>query len=216
MVLPNLARTEVWIPLSAASLVRAGDVDGDREQRWLLVQGRLAPGRTIEQARAELSVIARRLDDTEPIGRDLPREFRVPPSVSRPWVALPAADRLLTERADPGMLRMARLTMVAVTLVLLVACTNLANLTLARGVSRRRDMAVRLALGASRWQIVREQLVESAIVAVLGAGAALVATRALTVYGVTTTIRLGAVGVRGRRAGARQIGGGRRRWPPRC
>ena len=63
------------------------------------------------------------------------------------------------------MLRMARLTMVAVILVLLVACTNLANLTLARGVSRRRDLAVRLALGASRWQVVREQLVESAMIA---------------------------------------------------
>lgn len=198
VVVPNIAPTEVWVPLRAAGLVaarsaeNAGDLAEDREQRWLLVQGRLAPGRTLGQAQAALRVIGRQLDETFPIGRDLPSNLRSPPYVSRPWVALSAADRLVTEQADPGMLRMARLTMVAVTLVLLVACTNLANLTLARGVSRRRDLAVRLALGASRWQVVREQLVESAMISALGALATLAAARVLMVYGSNITIRLGA------------------------
>jgi predicted permease len=197
---PNLVPTAIWVPLEAATIVGAAgggmgagaDVHENREQRWLVGLGRLAPGRSIAQARAELQVIGRRLDETFPLGVDLPRNQRSPPYVSRPWTALPASDRLVSEQADPGILRMARLTMVAVTLVLLVACTNLANLMLARGVAQKRDLAVRLALGASRWQVVREQLVESAIVAALGAGAALVAARLLTVYGSGITLRLGA------------------------
>jgi putative ABC transport system permease protein len=194
---PNVAPTAVWVPLASSALLLgpAGipvDSHGDREHRWLVAQGRLAPGRTITEARAELRVIAARLDESHPIGRDLPANFRSPPYVSRPWVALPAADRLVSEQADPIMLRMARLTMIAVTLVLLVACTNLANLTLARGVSRKREIAVRLALGASRAQAVREQLVESAIVTVLGGLAAFVAARALTVFASGTALRLGA------------------------
>jgi putative ABC transport system permease protein len=195
VVLPNLAPTGVWVPLQAAMLIGGyfANLDGNRDQRWLLVQGRLAPGRTVDQAQTELRVIGRQLDEAFPIGRDLPRNQRSPPYVSRPWVALPAADRLVTEGAEqPRMVRMARLTMVAVILVLLVACTNLANLTLARGVSRRRELAVRLALGASRWQVIREQLVESAILSALGVLATLAAARVLTVFGSNLTIRLGA------------------------
>ena len=194
---PNVAPTAVWVPLaSSAHLLGAAgvpvDIHGDRERRWLVAQGRLAPGRTIAEAQAELRVIARRLDESHPIGRDLPATLRSPPYVSRRWVALPAVDRLVSEQGDVGLLRMARLTMIAVTLVLLVACTNLANLTLARGVSRKREIAVRLALGASRGQVVREQLVESAIVTLLGGAAAFVAARALTVFGSGTAVQLGA------------------------
>ena len=196
---PNLLPSAIWVPLEAASTVGAiggagtgADFHENRELRWLAGVGRLAPGRSLAQAQAELQVIGRRLDGSFPIGVDLPRNQRSPPYVSRPWTALPAADRLVSEQADPGILRMARLTMVAVTLVLLVACTNLANLMLARGVAQKRDLAVRLALGASRGQVVREQLVESAIVAALGAGAALVAARLLTVFGSGMTVRLGA------------------------
>ena len=194
--LPNLAPTQVWVPLASARRVGApgvpADLPGDRERRWLVAQGRLSPGRSVADAQSELRVIAGRLDESHPIGRDLPATLRSPPYVSRRWVALPAADRLVSEQADPGMLRMARLTMIAVMLVLLVACTNLANLTLARGVSRTREIAVRLALGASRAQVVREQLLESAIVTALGGLAALIAARALTHYGSGTALRLGA------------------------
>jgi putative ABC transport system permease protein len=188
--LPNLAPTAVWIPVSAASAigVRIGD---DREERWLLAIGRLASGRTVEQASAEIALIGHRLDEAYPIGQGLPSNLRSPYAVRRAWMAVPAARRLVNERSDWIVVRLVRLTMVAVCLVLLVACTNIANLALARGSARQREFAVRRALGASRWQVIREQLVESAIVGALGALTAIAAARALMIYHVSATVRLG-------------------------
>ncbi len=191
LLLPNLAPTAIWLPLQAAGLVGAGRQDEGREHRWLLAQGRLAPARTVEEAAAEVGLIGAQLDQAYPIGRELPRYLQSPPYVRRHWEATPAADRLLTERDDPQMIRLARLIMIAVALVLLVACTNLSNLMLARGMSRRKDIAVRLALGASRGQVIREQLIESAMVAGLGALGAFAVVWGLLSVMADTAIRLG-------------------------
>jgi predicted permease len=190
VVLPNLSPTEWWVPLRA--LLEAENVSGDdREYRWLMAKGRLAPGRTVDQAGEETRAIARRLDESRPIGRDVPWRYRDMPDARRSWLVKPATSRLVHESVDPIVRRLIATTMVAVGLVLLVACTNLANLMLARGASRSRELAVRAALGASRWQIIREQLLESAIIAALGGLAALAVTRALMVFVLSTTLRLG-------------------------
>jgi predicted permease len=190
--LPNLAPTSVWVTVASAHLVGVRSAEDDREDRWLVAKARLARGRTVEEASAAVALLGRQLDSEVPIGRDLPWELRSPPAVARHWKALAAADRLVTEQADAKVRQMARVTMLSVCLVLLVACTNLANLTLARGTARRRDFAVRWALGASRWSLVREHVVESAIVALLGGLLGVAGIRLLSVYGIQTSIRAGA------------------------
>jgi predicted permease len=187
----NLAPAVVWVSLNGANLVGLHGNPNDREERGLFVKGRLAPGRTVAQAAAEVTLIAWRLDEAQPIGVGLPRNVRYPGNISRPWTVLPTAKILVTPRGDRKLINLARLTMVAVGMVLLVACSNLANLMLARGATRRRDLAVRLALGASRGQVIREQFVESAILATLGGAAALGVVRLAMVYGQNAVLHYG-------------------------
>jgi predicted permease len=190
---PNIIPTRVWVPLSCIDLLREGARGGDsqdRDARWLLVKGFLKRGRTIAQAAAEVTTIGRRLDAVYPIGRDVPPQYRWTPSATRSWVARPAADFHVNEEVDRVILPLAAAVMVAVGLVLLVACTNLANLMLARGASRRQELAVRLALGASRWRLVREQIVESVLVAFAGACAAIVVARLMIGYVSSVSVPL--------------------------
>jgi predicted permease len=116
--------------------------------------GRLAPGVTFEQARTDL----------EGIGRALGAQYDSNRSV------LPALAPMhldMVERVKPTLL----VLMAAVVFVLLIAVANVANLMLARGTTRRKEMAVRAALGAGRWQIARQLLIESTITAVVGGAA---------------------------------------------
>ncbi len=166
MAMPVL--TAVWVPLVryaqhnefGARIVR------DRLDGRVMMFGRLRPGITTSQAQAELNAVDVRLR------RDYPR-----PDARR--VAL----RLETARgtADPGYRRMvAPLLMLlsgVVGLVLLISCANVANLLLGRGVSRRREVSIRLAIGASRGRICRQMLLESLLLSLMGATAGLVAAR---------------------------------------
>jgi predicted permease len=168
-----------WITLEGARAAAAdlgppysrGFDPANRDARWLTVLARLVPGRSRAEAEAETTAIARRLDASAPL--------RLPPGIGtvntrlpeRDWTLRPALDR--SRLANPT--EVARIILAVPALVLLVACTNLANLVLSRGLLRRHEHAVRQALGASRWRLMRGPLVESAAVAILGgAGGTLV------------------------------------------
>jgi putative ABC transport system permease protein len=164
-----------WIPLGADRILQPGAMPArrgdDRDVRTLTVLGRLASGRTIEQASADLARIAANLDASYP-----QRGLWAPQTASpRGWSA-----RRADATYEGSILRRFGLVILALAaLVLVVACTNLANLVLARGTMRQQEFAVRRALGASRWRLVREQGVESLLIAAAGTVAAFVVFQAL-------------------------------------
>ncbi len=149
-------RAQVWIPtpVSRAAAERAG-------HGWWVV-ARLGNGRTLSHARSEMSGI----------GKQLAREYPDVNARVEPLV-VPYRDEVVEPEVQSAVL----IAMAAVAFVLLMACVNIANLVLARGAGRGREMALRAALGASRWRIVRQLLSESLLLAVLGVGGGLLVGR---------------------------------------
>jgi predicted permease len=147
-----------------------------RGSRWLFVKGRLAPGRTVEETRAQLAAIYNRLSTEFPKTNEKVRGNAVPSSGIR---FHPLLDGYV-KAAGAGLLG-------AVGLVLLVACANVANMLLARGASRRRELAIRAAVGATRRRIVVQLLSEGLVLASAGGAVGVVlawwATRALSGFG---------------------------------
>jgi putative ABC transport system permease protein len=139
--------TLVWTPLTIPPQLMA-----DRNAHMLLVIGRMAPGRTIDATRREMDAISTRLSADYPAS-------------NKDWTItiVPLLDQIV------GKLRPALVAlMAAVIFVLLIACANVANLTLARGYARAREVAVRGALGAGRRRIAAQMLTENAVVALIG------------------------------------------------
>jgi putative ABC transport system permease protein len=153
MHFPN--NDDLWIPLV---VLPPGSFTG-RAGRQFDVIGRLGAGVSIERARSEMTQI----------GADLERDYPTTNKDWRPFV------QSFNERTSGGPIRTIFLALMgAVGFVLLIACANVANLLLARSVNRVREIAIRSALGAGRWRIVRQLLVESVLLAFLSGGAGFV------------------------------------------
>jgi predicted permease len=150
--------SDVWLP---NSLAPAGYRWCDTQSRgctWVSLIGRLAPGRTLEQAQAEMSALGRGLAAAHP--------------ETNKGLGLRATPlRGVHPSARPDTLRLAALLLAGVTLVVAVSCANLGSLLLLRGLTRRREIALRLALGASRRQIVSQLAAEAVLLALLGGAA---------------------------------------------
>ncbi len=149
---------EVFIPLSALRRVypsSPADALNDRNDRMLTVLGRLPAAIPIAQAASELRVIAGDLE------RAYPQSNR-----GRTTAIYPAIDA--RAKLDSGGATGAMVILLLVALILLLACANVANLVLARSSARARDLALRTALGATRARLVRQSLIESALLAIAG------------------------------------------------
>lgn len=158
---------DVAVPVCAEPQVRGGTDTAltSRSWWWLGAIGRLKPGVNIERAGAELQTIsAVAFDATVPLDRVAGDQEAYRAATLKASSVETGFSELRGEYSTPLMLLLA-----LAGLVLLIACGNLANLMLARASAREREMAVRLAIGASRWALVRQLMSESLIIAVVGA-----------------------------------------------
>ncbi len=159
----RLAHREIWLPLGAYSDVATGVVvpftgRRDREQEWLLAVGRLRPGAEVGQAQAELDVLSAKLSSAFPATHS-----------ERGYRAVPLAD-LAFGPDGRAAIRALILRLAAITLlVLVVAIVNLAGFFLARAANRRREIAIRLGLGATRGRLLRQLAIEGLGLGALGA-----------------------------------------------
>ena len=158
------APPEFWIPLTMES----PETLSGRGNRGFELTGRLREGITPAQAQAQIAGIAARLAQAYP---DTNLGTLERPNEPRPMTVV--SEARIAPSAQAGVWFVSTLLLAVVGLVLLIACANVANLLLARASVRRREIAVRLALGAGRWRIVRQLLTESVLLAVLGGVAGL-------------------------------------------
>jgi putative ABC transport system permease protein len=176
LVTPNIRPSAFWVPLSQAARdfrsVRGTDA---RDRHWLFVKGRLRPGASPESAKSEFQGIGRQLDVEHPIN---PNDLRY----RRHWAAISTAEVRVMEGFSVYVMPITIVIMGATAVVLLIACSNLANLNLARAMRRRQELAVRLALGASRMRLIREEVIEATLVALAAGAAALFVAQGITAY----------------------------------
>ncbi|PYL52446.1 MAG: hypothetical protein DMF29_10825, partial [Verrucomicrobia bacterium] len=168
-----LVAPDIWVPVGVRS--QLGSAFGDSETTHDLMNpkayafnltGRLRPGLTIESAKSRLPVLAQRLTAIQPPDAEGARELQI---------QHPSRFSMSTQPEDDGPVALiATLLMGMAGAVLLIACLNLANMLLARGTSRSKEIAVRLAVGAARWRIVRQLLCEGFLLALCGGAVGLV------------------------------------------
>ncbi len=155
----------VWLPISMHLVAQPGfDWYDTRRGLFLFGFGRLKPGTTIEQARSNLRAVFANLERTFPVDNK-----------GRSATAVPLLDaRLNPNGQGPNLVvQLSSILMVVVGIVLLIACINIANLLLARASKRRREVAIRLALGAKRSRLISQLLTESVMLSILGGAAGL-------------------------------------------
>ena len=158
-VLPPLPEypdaNDVFMPTTSCPYRSSPQMIADRDMRMLTAFARLKPGVTMAQTRADVAAIQSRL------AAAYPKSY--PESAGVTEIATPI-DQELTHAARPTFLTL----LGAAGLVLLLACANLANLALSRQMRRSREMAIRMATGASRWNVFRQLLTESMMVSLAG------------------------------------------------
>jgi predicted permease len=167
----SLISPEVFLPLGANSIVM-NDFDGQvkplaaRDNNVLILMGRLLPGMTLQNADAKLAVTASQLEKAFPENKD---QSLVSARLSHMSIST-------NPQSDSASLRVpAILLMSLAAVVLLIASLNLANMMLAKGTARRKEIAVRLAIGGSRSRIVRQLFTEGMVLAILGGASGLIA-----------------------------------------
>ena len=175
---PITRQVDMWMPMRIAAS------NSDRQSHYLYVLGRLKRGVTLEQAQAGMNVLASQLQQ------------QYPKTNSGRGANIVSLHQQLVGKVQPYL----RLLFAAVGFVLLIACANVASLMLARVTARHKEVAIRMAIGASRWRVVRQLLIESILLSsVSGLAGLLIAywgTDLLVAMAPTEVPRLGEVGLR--------------------
>jgi predicted permease len=158
-------RTDLWIPLIMDRFVWGSNRPDDRSTFWLNVYGRLKPGVSPRQAEEDLNPLMQRIAEASPEAHQgSPNQISLDPMWRSPFGA-----NVYLYKTLPLLLGLAMV-------LLLLACANVANLLLVRSVGRRREIAIRLSLGAGRGQVVRQLLAEGLLLALAGGGIAMLIT----------------------------------------